>query len=269
MPMPTNRRVQLTPLIAALTLGLSLPVPMTLAQAPTVAPAPIAPAQAAPAGTTILPERTPIQVRLDNELKSGGSKTGEEVPFTVVSDVYSPNHTLLITAGSSAYGKVTRSSRRGVFGKAGKLDFTCDYVVAPDKTHVPLRAQPMGGSGRNNTGAMVATAILLAPIAILMNGRDVTIHKGQEFTMYVDKDTPVQPFLPPSSVPVAAAPGKSLFLLQNGSQVTGSLVSFDGATYTITTDQGTQTLKAADVKSVYALAAAPAILAAPAMPAGK
>jgi len=264
MLMPTLRRVRLTPLLAALMLSLSPPVPLALAQAVPTAP------QTASVPANILPERTPIQVRLENELKSGSSKAGEEVPFTVVSDVYSPSHTLLITAGASAYGKVTRSSRRGVFGKAGKLDFTCEYVVAPDKTHVPLRAQPMGGSGRNNTSAMVATALLLAPIAILMNGRDVTIHKGQEFTMYVDKDTALHPFLPlTSAVAPASAPGKSLFLLQNGTQVTGSIVSFDGTTYTVATDQGTQTLKAAEVKSVYALAASPGAPAATATLAGK
>lgn len=142
----------------------------------------------------ILPERTEIRVRIEKELKSGGNKAGEDVPFVLENDVYSPSHVLLLTAGTPAYGTITQSSRRGMFGKGGKIRFTCDYIKAPDSTHVPLRSDPMIARGKDNRGATAAVAILLTPLGLLMSGKDVTVKKGQEFIMYVDKDTVLTPF---------------------------------------------------------------------------
>lgn len=218
---------------------------------------------AAANGKIVLPERSEVRLRLGNDLKSGANKTGEEVPFTVANDVYGPGHVLMIMQGAAAYGKVTQSSRRGMFGKAGKLSFTCDYILAPDGTHIPLRSDPMGESGHSNTGAMVATALLLSVAGVFINGKDVTIHKGQEFTMYVNENTSLTPPLaagaaplpaaPPAAAPAAAAPGKSLFTLKTGEQVVGTMTAFDGVTYTVATDGGEKKLSAAAVKSIYAL----------------
>jgi hypothetical protein len=202
----------------------------------------------------ILPEGTPIEVSLDADLRSGGSKAGETVPFHVVSDVASPGHIVLVTAGSPAYGQVIRSARRGLFGKAGKLEISCDYVVAPDGTHVPLRSQAMGSSGRNNTAAMAATTILLSPVGLLIHGRDAVLHRGRRFTLYVDKETPLLPAT--ALAGRAPAPGKSVFVLKDGSRVVGSLISYDGFFYRVATDEETRTLRATDVQSVSLLAPA-------------
>ncbi len=97
---------------------------------------------AVPSGKVSIPEGTAVHLALLKDLKSGGSKGGEDVPFEVSQDVYGPGHVLLIAANTPAYGKIQESSRRGIFGKAGKLKFTIDYILAPDKTHIPLRSDP-------------------------------------------------------------------------------------------------------------------------------
>ena len=235
------------------------------AQAPNVPAVPAAQqSAAAAAGKVVLPERTEVRLRLNTELKSGANKEGEEVPFVVDSDVYGPGHVLMIMQGTAAYGKVTQSSRRGMFGKAGKLNFTCDYILTPDGTHIPLRSDPLGQNGHSNTGAMIATTLLFSVAGVFINGKDVTVHKGQVFTMYINENTPVTPPavagpVPLVAVPVAApapapaAPGKSLFTLKSGEQIVGAMNGFDGVTYTVTTDSGVKKIAASSVKSIYAL----------------
>lgn len=217
---------------------------------------PVAAVNTASLSGAVVPDGTLIHITLLKDLKSGGNKSGEEIPFEVAKDVFGPGHTLLIPAQTQAFGKVIESSRRGIFGKSGKLKFTIDYVLAADKTHIPLRADAQLIRGRDNRTTAIATAILFAPIAMFINGKDVTAKKGQDFTMYVDAPGIQQPAMiaPPQTTAVAtSSQAKSLFLLTNGSQVIGILSSFDGSLYTVTTESGTQTFKASEVKSVYAL----------------
>ena len=248
------------PLVLAALLALPLSGAWAQSDVPAV---PAAQQQAAAsAGKIVLPERTEVRVRLNQEIKSGANKTGEEVPFVVDSDVYGPGHILLITQGTAAYGKITKSSRRGMFGKAGSLDFTCDYVLAPDGTHIPLRSDPLGQSGHSNSGAMLATTLLLSVGGVFINGKDIVVHKGQQFTMYINENTPVAPpsfgsapavVVSAAPAPAASTPGKSLFTLKGGGEVVGTMSSFDGKTYTIATDKGEKKIPAAQVKSIYAL----------------
>lgn len=207
----------------------------------------------------VVPERTEVRVTLNDEIKSGLNKTNEEVAYTVASDVYSPDHKLLIPAGTPAFGTITKSSRRGMFGKGGKLDFTCEYVRMPDGTHIPLRSNPLGTRGKDNAAASVATAVLLAPVAIFINGKDVTIKKGTEFKVYVDKTTAAAATsaTAPAAVPPAASapqvPGKSLFTLKDGTQIIGVNIGLDNGIYTVGTDAGEKKIPAAKVKSIFAL----------------
>lgn len=261
MFLPSRSRVHRgATLLAAMTVGLCLPPGLARAQAPVVVPA------AAPPGKVVVPERTEVKLTLREELKSGSSKKDQEVPFTVAQDVYGPGRVLLIAAGTPAYGKVTESRRRGMFGKPGKLNFTCEYVQTADGTKIPLRSESQGVSGKDNQTASIATAILFAPVALFMNGRDVTVKKGQEFTMYVNDNTVIAPpYVAPDTAAATApapapptpvaAPGKTLFLLKNGKDIIGTLASFDGSVYTVSTDGGTRTIKASEIKSIHALAA--------------
>lgn len=243
---------------------------LMLAHAPACAQSPVVPASAVvpavrqsmptPTGAVVLPQGMPVHLALQAELKSGGSKEGQEVPFEVLRDVYGPlpAHLLLVPAGTPAFGKVTKSSRRGMLGKGGKLEFTCDYLKMTNGMHVPLRAEEVKARGRSNGGANVAAALLLAPGWLLINGRDISVHKGQEVSAYVDQDTRLTQgdasapaTLLAASSPVS--PGKALFTLKTGEQVVGSMTAFDGVTYTVATEGGARTLAAADVKSIYAL----------------
>jgi hypothetical protein len=244
---------------------------------PAHADAPPPAASTVAAGQISIPEGMPVHLTLLKELKSGGNKGGEDVPFEVSKDVYGPGRVLLIAASTPAFGKIQESSRRGIFGKAGKLKFTIDYILAPDKTHIPLRADPQILHGQDNRTTAIATAILLAPIAIFVNGRDVSVKKGEEFTMYVNAPTVAQsPYAPAPAAPAApatppvvapasfapaaltpATPAQSVFVFANGARAVGTLISFDGSLYTVSTTKGMRKFKTAAIKAVYPVTATP------------
>jgi len=216
-------------------------------------PPPVAPAApTAPSTATdhiVIPEGTAIHVTLQEDLKSGAAKTDEAVPFTVANDTTTPNG-LVIRAGTPAVGHVTQSVRHGLIGKPGKIAFTCDYLTLSDSTHIPLRPTPNAKYGRDNRAASVATAIVLTPLTVLISGSDVTAKKGTEYTVYLDSDTAVSAAALKSTPAAPAIGTKSALQLNDGTTVVGTLTHFDGTTYIVTTENGTRTLKASDVKSI-------------------
>ena len=155
----------------------------------------------------LIPERTEVKLSLLTDMRSGAAKENAEVPFEVEKDVKDDKGNLLIKAGTPAFGKVLKSKRHGAFGAPGKLDFTCDYIQLQSGAKINLRESSLAAYGRDNRTATVAgTAILIAPIALFIHGRDVTVKKGTEYIMYVDKSASVVPDTTPSPAPVAPAP---------------------------------------------------------------
>lgn len=218
----------------------------------------------APAAAIAIPEGTPVQVRLLQDLKSGQARKGEQVRLEVVSDVLGADRVVLIPKGTPVVGAVTRSSGRKMFGKPGKLEFDIEYIRLTDQDRIPLRSTPTSARGRNNAGAAIATAVLLAPIAVLVKGREVTVKTGREFGVFVDRQTEVaaasQPSRPvlqsvalhsqtstaaeqtPSSAsqPAASTTPLSEIKLKGGLVVIGTVVDFKDGAYHIVTDGGAQ-----------------------------
>ena len=216
-------------------------------------------------GSITIPDGTPVHLSLLKELKSGGNKAGEEVPFEVSRDVYSTSHTLLIAADTPAFGKILQSNRRGMFGQSGKLKFSIDYIVGPNKSHIFLRSNAQLVRGGDNRGAAIATAVLFSVLGAFINGKDVTVPKGQDFLMYVDNanaapptlpdSVPVESIAPPAEAhaPATAAAPQSLFTFANGAQTVGTLLGFDGSVYTVSTPKGMRQFKKAAIVSIRAL----------------
>jgi hypothetical protein len=203
-----------------------------------------------------LSERTSVRVRLLETLVSGGKKKGEEVRFEVVEDVLGPQHEVLISRGTPVFGTIQRSSGRGMFGKPGKLEISVDKTHAADGTKVPLRATE-AKSGRNNSGAAIATAVLLAPIALFVHGRDVRMEKGKELVAFVDEDVLIDPSKAATASSAstastsATATGKLLVIqLKNGDKITGTIDGLQDGVYSVTTSSGTLKIAQADVTSI-------------------
>jgi hypothetical protein len=146
------------------------------------------------------------------------------------------------------------------------LEITVDYVVGPDRTHIPLRGNQTGNGGKKNEiVGMVCLTLFVSILGVFINGRDANLHRGLVHTMYVVKDTELTPYMALVNANKAAPTlpsAQTLYTMNDGTQVVGVQSAFDGSTYAVTTATGTRLIKVSDVKGVYQITA-PAVAAGP------
>src|SRR5271167_1851722 len=159
---------------------------------------PCLPAQeinAIPATLTI-PDGTPIQLQLAENVSSTHARVGDSLDFIVVRDVNVGGFTV-IPAGSLATGSVTGVKGRRVLGIGGSVALKLDSVELANGEQVGLRAD-LVVKGRSRTRlmalAMAATALIFlpaTPIFLLTRGHESTALKSTEITAQIDGATPV------------------------------------------------------------------------------
>lgn len=148
-----------------------------------------------------LPEGTTVRLKTINSISSSNSQEGASVNFQVMDDVTAPdNKTVLLKAGSSAWGQVTNAKKRGRIGSGGELAITVEGSTAVDGTKIPLRAN-LKREGQEKQGASIALSFFITPLFLLMRGKDAQVPAGTEISAYVDRTVAVN--LP---VPMAVAP---------------------------------------------------------------
>lgn len=141
---------------------------------------------------TVVPDGTPIKLRLNEPLHSGRNKVGQGVSLTVVDDVLIDGK-VVVEAGARASGRVLLADSKRSMGRGGKLDFTAEKVTISDGRMVNLRPTEQGGKGNGSgvkTGLVTAGIAVLfwpaAPVALLIKGKDVEIPAGSVFTTFTD-----------------------------------------------------------------------------------
>jgi len=152
-------------------------------------------------------------MRISRTVTSAEAQVGENVDFETLDDVRAGD-VVVIPAGSTAIATVTEAHPKRRMGRGGKLSMNIDYVRLPSGYKLPLRGvQNIKGGGHTGamTGAMVATGIVFfpaAPLFLFMHGKDITIPKGHEVTVYTNTDYEIPNAQAPAPVPAAAAPAK-------------------------------------------------------------
>jgi hypothetical protein len=188
----------------------------------------------AQANPVIMPEGTKIRVRLEQDLSSATAEEGQPVQLSVADDVRIGD-TVIIKQGGAAVGTITLAVKRRRMGRTGKLDFSIDRVVAQDGSSIPLRYSPQKRDGGSHT---LATGIITAgvgaafwpaaPFVLLIQGKDVHLHRGVEMDVFTD-----QTFSMKAPVAVAAnavSPGSNpAVAVQVTSQPAGAEIEIDGA----------------------------------------
>jgi hypothetical protein len=153
-------------------------------------------------------------MRMGRTLSSATAKEGDNVDFEVLDDV-AVNGTILIPRGSTALATVTEAHTKRSMGRGGKLDVNIDYVRLPSGEKVALRgvqANNAGGHVGAMTGAIVATSIVFfpaAPLFLFIKGKDITIPKGHEVTVYTNGDQKIDTAKYPVD-PAAMSPKTSI-----------------------------------------------------------
>ena len=168
-------------------------------------------------GTIRIPDGTLLRLALLDNLSSATNSVDDAVNFELTEDV-KIGEAVAIPKGSTARGHVVEAQGKRRMGRAGKLNFTVDYVKGPDGSNIRLRASS-ARAGEDKTGTVIVGTVLLGGLFLLMHGKDVNIPKGTTFNAYVDGDRevalaghapaaaqpPANPVTPAATAPAPAA----------------------------------------------------------------
>ena len=144
----------------------------------------------------IIPDGTPIALRLAESVSSAHAQVGDVLKFTVVKDVHIAGFTV-IPAGTMASGSITGVKGRRPLGMGGQISLKLDSVALENGDRANLRAskQVKGGSRtRLMVGAMVVTGLVFlpaAPVFLLTRGHTSTVIKSTEITAQIDGDVSI------------------------------------------------------------------------------
>lgn len=133
-----------------------------------------------------LQEGTEIEIKLIEELDSSNARIGDPVRLRVNENIYCDN-LLIIREGTKVKASVTVAEKKGMLGKAGKVDFSLNSVSTINNREIPLRAVK-NNEGKNRQVGVIAGTLLLSPLFLLMKGKDIKIESGKIFTAFVDDD---------------------------------------------------------------------------------
>ena len=157
-----------------------------------------------------LPVGTPIDIEATYTVSSLDFRPGDYLSFRVLVPVMIGGVTL-IDKNSLVTGRVAEAKRGRHWGKAGRLTWTMQDVVAVDLSRVPLQAQndlPTGRNGIKGTshaaevatktivmGALLAPLFPIAPLALMSGfkrGEDAVLPQGKRFVVFVQKETSIR-----------------------------------------------------------------------------
>ena len=154
-----------------------------------------------------LPAGKPIDIEAAHTVSSLDFRPGDYLSFHVLVPVMIDG-VVLIDKNSLVTGRVIEARRGRHWGKAGRLTWTMQDVIAVDGTRVPLQAQkdlPTARSGVKGTshGGQVATQMIvfgallfpLSPLVLMSGfkrGDDAVLQKGKRYVVYVQSETVVK-----------------------------------------------------------------------------
>lgn len=162
-----------------------------------------------------IPAGTALDIQATHTVSSMDAKLGDLISFRVLIPV-KVGDDIVIGDNALVTGRIAKAKRAGHWGKAGKLAWTMQDVVAVDLTRVSLAANPdfpggqQGVTGQSHggevatrtvvMGALLAPTIVGAPLALIhgfKRGEQAILPEGKRFVVYVQKDTmvkiPIQP----------------------------------------------------------------------------
>jgi hypothetical protein len=140
---------------------------------------------------------TQLEVELASNVSSNTAKEGDIVDFTVVSPVI-VNGLTIIEKGAPAKARIAVVKKAGYWGKAGRVGWAMQDVLAADGTRVPLRMESkLTGDSKGGTVAtgVVVTSIVFFPAAPFWGfkkGKNAVYPAGKRFPAFVHGDVTVK-----------------------------------------------------------------------------
>ena len=164
-------------------------------------------AAVASAQVVTIPQATPVRVRLMDTVASDSAHVGDAVRMETLDDLTIDGVTV-IRRGAKAVGRVTLAEEKKRMGRAGKVSFSLDYILAADGSQIPATAEQhkkgSNAAGTIGTGVAVSAVVFApaAPLWLLKHGKDTAIPFGTVFTVYTSADALVDA----AKIPAPKAP---------------------------------------------------------------
>ena len=195
--------------------------PPETAAAKIIQPSPAAAVDAtSPATELKIPAGTPIEVEVAYTVNSLDVKPGERISFRVLVPIVIDGVTV-IERDALVTARITNAKRGGHWGKAGKLVWSMEDVVAADNTRIPLTPETASGNklwsletksvnkdpakaqgsvrGTSHVGQVATMAAisgaLFPPLALLhgfKRGEDAILREGRRYVVAVGRDSTVK-----------------------------------------------------------------------------
>jgi hypothetical protein len=182
---------------AALTDLKATNVPDSVILAMVKGPATSASETSPPDGVVSVPDGTEIEIQLTNNASGEQLKVGDVVDFVVVRPIQL-NGVTIFEKDAGARARITTAKRAGHWGKAGKLEWAMQDVLATDGNRIPARfTQRQIGDSKGGTVAVaaVATTVLLGPLGLLWGlkkGKPAIIPAGNRYSVFVHGDVKIK-----------------------------------------------------------------------------
>ena len=169
-----------------------------------------------------IPAGTPIEVEVAYTVNSLDMKPGERISFRVLVPIVIDG-VILVEKDALVTARITQAKRGGHWGKAGKLSWSMEDVIAADNSRVLLapecasRNEPLWSlenksskgnetarslgsvKGTSHSGEVATRAILsgalFPPLALLhgfRRGENAVLREGRRFIVLVDRDATVK-----------------------------------------------------------------------------
>ncbi|HMH42980.1 MAG TPA: hypothetical protein VK557_05820 [Pyrinomonadaceae bacterium] len=154
-----------------------------------------------------IPAGSAVEIEASYTISSYDLHPNDLISFRVIVPIKIDGVTV-IEKNSLVTGRVVQAKRGGHWGKAGKLSWTMQDVVAVDLARVPLQANIEGPDAKNGVkgtshGGQVATEMIVfgslmfiaAPLVLMSGfrrGENAVLPEGRRFVVYVQRDTIVK-----------------------------------------------------------------------------
>jgi hypothetical protein len=195
--------------------------PPETAAAKIIQPSQAATVEATSATTELkIPAGTPIEVEVAYTVNSLDVKPGERISFRVLIPIMIDGVTV-IERDALVTARITSAKRGGHWGKAGKLGWSMEDVVAADNTRIPLAPETALGDklwsletqtvnkqpakaqgsvkGTSHVGEVATMAavsgVLFPPLALLhgfKRGENAILREGRRYVVAVGRDATVK-----------------------------------------------------------------------------
>lgn len=134
----------------------------------------------------LLPEATPVKLKLLHSLNSKTVVESDPLNFAVAEDVI-VNEKVVAKVGAVAIGRVRQAKPARTLGRGGQLALEMQYLRV-GRVRVPLRGS-QARTGGNKQGETVALTVLFGLSGLIKHGSEIEVKEGSLFTAYVDQDT--------------------------------------------------------------------------------